>query len=115
MSYQRTAAYPHIDSSEDTPSEHSSLYTAWPTASPLKDASEGACGRKSRSEEPGSAERQQHILAGCSNPEKSAYSGTRLFAITEHGSIATLRTMPSSWTFQQRLVGEQAKGQSDND
>ena len=95
-----------MDSSEDTPSEHSSLYNVWPTASLSKGTSGSSYDQASHSEERESSRQPRAVLENLSAADKSIHPGTRLFAITEHVSFATLKTMPSTWTFQQRLVAE---------
>lgn len=83
------------DSSEDTPSDHSSLFNAVPSRSKTtsNDSTQGSEAEK---------EGRRDADATESGPSGN-HTGTRLFTITEQKSVPTLKTMPSNWTFQRRI------------
>lgn len=93
-----------IHSSDGTPSDHSSLYDATvsgqgthhlpgiTTSSEAEDS--GAC--RPTSESHSTATHQVRFV--------NKTNGTPLFTIAEQKSLNTLRTVPSNWTFQRRIV-----------
>ncbi|KAF2164635.1 hypothetical protein M409DRAFT_25031 [Zasmidium cellare ATCC 36951] len=89
----------YADSSEDTPSDHSSVFNAVPSSrkTASNDSTQGTGAEKEASQDASTAEPA---------PGES-HTGTRLFTITEQKSVPTLKTMPSNWTFQRRIVTAQ--------
>lgn len=97
-------SYP--DSSEDMPSDHSSLFNAVTSNSKAtsNDSTQGSEAEKEDSRD-GSA-------TGTS--PSGTHTGTRLFTITEQKSVPTLKIMPSNRTFQRRIFSAQPRISSES-
>lgn len=95
QSMRRLSHSNHLDSSEMTPSEHSSIYDAAPstTFSPI--------GGRPRSDETAHAASPQKLEAERQAEKREQadlgqHVGTKLFTIIEQKSVPSLKTMPSS-------------------
>lgn len=95
----------HVESVEAAKNEDNTLYRAMPDQWPKPHA--GAAdglqrGRHSR-EDSNNALKSE----GDGNQDRNTAEGTPLFTITEQNSIATLKTIPTNLTFQQRILTSQ--------
>ncbi|SMR48774.1 unnamed protein product [Zymoseptoria tritici ST99CH_1A5] len=104
-SLHRLSSQLRIGSSEVSPSDHSSVFDAVP----YSHSSRLSSGYLSDTDdEDGSSlakDSLQSILSTYASPNLTNRSaGTKLFTISEQKSVPTLKTVPSNWTFQRRIV-----------